>query len=159
MEIISALLTLCEGNPLVTAGFLSHVPWRGTLMFSLILNKQFSKQSRRCWFETPLRSLWRHCNGIRYPSSVCFLHCTVLWRHHCAITSQCSYLAGWLIYWFKFIFHKRQPLPQIVIPLTNILTRSPGNGFELQILTWALTLKRAPSWNNISANFNRWSIM
>ena len=37
--------------------------WRGALMFSLIcLNKWLSKQSRSQWFETPSRSLWRHCN-------------------------------------------------------------------------------------------------
>ena len=39
-------------------------PWRGALMFSLIcvLNKRLSKQSWGWWFETPTRSLWRHCN-------------------------------------------------------------------------------------------------
>ena len=38
--------------------------WRGAWMFSLIcaLNKQLSKQSWGWWFETPTRSLWRHCN-------------------------------------------------------------------------------------------------
>ena len=36
--------------------------WRGALMFSL--NKRLSKQSRRRWFETPSRSLWRHCNVV-----------------------------------------------------------------------------------------------
>ena len=29
----------------------------------LRLNKRLSKQFRRCWFETPLRSLWRHRYG------------------------------------------------------------------------------------------------
>ena len=40
--------------------------WRGALMLSLIcaLKKLFSKQSRGWWFETPSRSLWRHCNGL-----------------------------------------------------------------------------------------------
>ena len=40
--------------------------WHGALMFSLIcaLNKQLSKQSLSCWFGTPSRSLWRHCNGV-----------------------------------------------------------------------------------------------
>ena len=39
--------------------------WRGALMFSLIcaLNKRLSKQSWGWWFDTPSRSLWRHCNG------------------------------------------------------------------------------------------------
>ena len=38
--------------------------WRGALMFSLIcaLNKRLSKQSWGWWFETPSRSLWRHCS-------------------------------------------------------------------------------------------------
>ena len=38
--------------------------WRGALMFSLIcpLTKRLSKPSWDWWFETPLRSLWRHCN-------------------------------------------------------------------------------------------------
>ena len=30
--------------------------------FDLRLNKRLSKESRRQWFETPPRSLWRHCN-------------------------------------------------------------------------------------------------
>ena len=38
----------------VTRGF--------NVVFDLCLNKQFSKQSRRRWFETPSRPLWRHCN-------------------------------------------------------------------------------------------------
>ena len=39
--------------------------WHRALMFSLIcaLNKRLSKQSWGWWFETPSRSLWRHCNG------------------------------------------------------------------------------------------------
>ena len=32
--------------------------------FDLYLNRRLSKQSRRRWFETPSRSLWRHCNEI-----------------------------------------------------------------------------------------------
>ena len=37
--------------------------WRGALIFfDLTLNKRLSKQSRRLWFKTPSRSLWRHCN-------------------------------------------------------------------------------------------------
>ena len=41
--------------------------WRGSLMLSLIcaLNKRWSKQSWGWRFETPSRSLWRHCNDLR----------------------------------------------------------------------------------------------
>ena len=40
--------------------------WRRALKLSLIctLIKRLSKQSRGWWFETPSRSLWRHCNGF-----------------------------------------------------------------------------------------------
>ena len=46
--------------------------WRGALMFSLIcaLNKRLSKQSWGWSFETPSRSLWRHCNEV----PVLYLH-------------------------------------------------------------------------------------
>ena len=33
------------------------------VFFDLRLNKQLSKQSWGWWLETPLRSLWRHCNA------------------------------------------------------------------------------------------------
>ena len=47
-------------NSPVTGDFPHKGQWRGALMFSLIC---LSKQSRRWWFQTPSRSLWRHCNG------------------------------------------------------------------------------------------------
>ena len=36
------------------------------VLFDLRLNKRLCKQSRRRWFETPSRSLWRHCNDNRW---------------------------------------------------------------------------------------------
>ena len=44
--------------------------WREALVFQfrLCLNKRLSKQSWRPWFETPSRSLWRHCNRAIYLS-------------------------------------------------------------------------------------------
>ena len=42
------------------------------VFFDLRLNKRLSKQSRRRWFHTPSRSLWRHCNeqeNINAPQS------------------------------------------------------------------------------------------
>ena len=52
METFSALQALYVGNSPVT--------------FDLRMNKQLTKQSRRWWFDTPLRLLWRHCNGECY---------------------------------------------------------------------------------------------
>ena len=58
--------SLCEGNPPVPGGFPSQRPVTRSfdVFFDLHLNQRLSKQSRRWWFETPSRSLWRHCNGM-----------------------------------------------------------------------------------------------
>ena len=57
METFPALLALCEGNPPVTDGFPSQrlVTQSFDVFYDVRLNK-------RLWFETPWRSLWRHCN-------------------------------------------------------------------------------------------------
>ena len=53
---------LCGNSPVSS---LHKGQWRGSLvfLFYLRLNKRLSKQSRCRWFETPLCSLWRHCNA------------------------------------------------------------------------------------------------
>ena len=48
----------------------------------LRLNKLLSKQSRRQWFETPSRSLWRHCNFTNKPSNIVQVwHIFDLYKH------------------------------------------------------------------------------
>ena len=51
---------------LVTGKFPSQRPVTRSfeVFVDLRLNKQFHKQSRRRWFETPSSALWRHCNGF-----------------------------------------------------------------------------------------------
>ena len=74
MQTFSALLALCEGKPLVTGGFPSQRPVTRSfcVFFDLRLNTEgFCKQPRRRWFETPSRSLWRHCNVFLY--DICFI--------------------------------------------------------------------------------------
>ena len=65
METLSALLALCEGNPPVISQ--RPVTRSFVVFFDLRLNKRLSKQSRRQWFGTPSRSLWRPCNEHWYP--------------------------------------------------------------------------------------------
>ena len=62
METFSTLLALCEGNLLVTDGFLSQKPVMHSfdVFFDLHLNKQLSKQLRCQQFEMPSHSLWHH---------------------------------------------------------------------------------------------------
>ena len=80
METFSALLALCEGNSLVTGEFPSHWPVTQSFgdFFDLRLNKRLSKPSRRRWFETPSRSLWRSCNIGKGEYSRNFIQC-VMW--------------------------------------------------------------------------------
>ena len=60
----TALLALCAGISPVTDELSSQRPVTRSfdVFFYLCLYKRFSKQSRHRWFETPLHSLWRHCN-------------------------------------------------------------------------------------------------
>ena len=66
MKIFSALLVLREWNSPVTGEFPSQRPVTRSfdVFFDPRPNKRLSKQSRRLWFETSSRSLWRHCNVI-----------------------------------------------------------------------------------------------
>ena len=63
METFSALLAICAGNSPV---FPSQRPVTRNFGVSVVcaLNKRLTKQSWGWWFETPSRSLWRHCNVV-----------------------------------------------------------------------------------------------
>ena len=64
METFSAVLAFVRGIHRSPVNSPHKGQWHGALMFSLIcaLNKRLKKQSWGWWFETPSRSLWRHCN-------------------------------------------------------------------------------------------------
>ena len=73
---VCIMMTSSNGNIFHVTGYLSgeftghrcffphNGQWHGALMLSLIcaLDKRLSKHSRGWWIETPVRSLWRHCN-------------------------------------------------------------------------------------------------
>ena len=67
-----ALLDLCVGNSAVTGEFPAQrsVTWSFDVYFDLRLIKRLSKQSLGWWFETPSRSLWRHCNDSNWYSRI-----------------------------------------------------------------------------------------
>ena len=74
---IFRVLALYAGNSLVTGEFPSQKPVTRSFDVSLIcaLTKRLSKQSWGWWFETPSRSLWRHCNGsVMYENILCEVH-------------------------------------------------------------------------------------
>ena len=71
METFSALLALFAGNSPVTNEFSAQRPVTRIfdVFFDLCLNDRSSKQSWGWWFETPSRSLWRHCNETPHLTS------------------------------------------------------------------------------------------
>ena len=64
-ETFSALLAICAGNSPVPGEFPAQRPVTRSfdVFFDLHPNKPLSKQWWGWWFETLLRSLWRHRNG------------------------------------------------------------------------------------------------
>ena len=84
-ETFSASLTLLAANSSVTGEFppLRPVTRSFDVFFDLRLNKRLSKQSRRRWFETKSRSLWRHYNDYKEPEPCAYiLHRTVIISIH-----------------------------------------------------------------------------
>ena len=81
IETLSAVLALCAGNSPVTGEFPSERPVTRSFdaFFHLCLNKRMSKQSCGWWFETPSRSLWRHCNASGFGATYHFL-CQNHWQ-------------------------------------------------------------------------------
>ena len=93
--------------------------WCGALMLSLIcvLNKRLSKRSWGWWYETPLRSLWRHCNDSGLLRNRCSMSAfikafwTSFYQHEIPVTiqnvfspfkygSRKSMITSWYRNWF-----------------------------------------------------------
>ena len=76
MERFSALLALCAGNSPVTGKFPAQRPTTQSfyVFFDLRLNKWLSEHSWGWWLETLSRSLWRHCNDIKWLSPPLLTH-------------------------------------------------------------------------------------
>ena len=64
------------------------------VFFDLRVNERLSKQSRGWWFETPSRSLWRHCNECESSSS----------KHQHSSTSQPGHISTPVVYLKKYIY-------------------------------------------------------
>ena len=91
-ENISVLLTLCAGNSPVNGEFPSQRPVTRSfdVFFDLRLNKRLSEQSWGWWFETPSRSLWRHCNGHMQLWTNSYTACDLLY-HQAYILTEWNY--------------------------------------------------------------------
>ena len=70
---------LCDEFTAVTDEFPAKRPVTRSfdVFFDLRPNKRLSKQSRRRWFKTPSRSLWRHCNVLRKSENLHFIYLSI----------------------------------------------------------------------------------
>ena len=74
------------------------------VFFDLGLNKRLSKQSRRRWYERPLRSLWRYCNGeiiLNLSLIVYIAHITVRWSCVTAVVYRYGLLVENPLMWYQ----------------------------------------------------------
>ena len=138
MESFSALMALCEGNSPVTGEFPAQRPvtWSFDVFFDLRLNRRLS---RRRWFETPWRSLWRHCNDVIGPSHHQGLLCAFLAYH-------IPFFVGLFIYGIWNVRRKSDTLASAVVtPTANypwLMVFFPHDGVKLtgyQRLTFGVT--------------------
>ena len=65
------------------------------VFFHLPLNTRLSKQSRRRWFETPPRLLWRHCNDDDY----CAQSMILAWRDIACLSSWQYIVFVGIMFW------------------------------------------------------------
>ena len=89
------------------------------VLFDLHLNKRLSKQSKRSWFDAPLRSWWHRCNAkcetLRIemiPQNCCksasdtitMLSCETLWDQHYLKQAYCLWaLKHFLGFWLYIV--------------------------------------------------------
>ena len=106
--------------------------------FDLRLNKRLSKQSRRLWFETPSRSLWRHCNEGRHvvdPRMCLLLINSLQWRHNGPDSVSNHQLHDCLLNRLFIRRSKKTSKPRVNWPLCGEFT---GDGeFPAQMASYA----------------------
>ena len=112
--------------------------------FDLRLSRQLSKQSIRRWFETPSRSLWRHCNESSPFNHLHFMDLTQYQSptdcnsEHSAdvdLTTHTPYLPSWASYGVSSRVWKINPgyggTAKYLIQTSCMMTSSNGNIFRV----------------------------
>ena len=125
METVSALLAICAGNSPVPGEYPTQRPM--TRNFDLRLNKRLSKQSWGWRFETPLRLLWRHRNGIIILRSA-------LWKQKCA--HKCTFLSQHGALWNRDRFTVR--FVRLVYCGSPIWDKSRGCNRFYSVVKWRI---------------------
>ena len=136
METCSALLALNVGNSPPTGEFPSLMTRSFDVFFDLRLNKPLSKQSRRRWFQTPSRSIWRHCNVW----SRITLYCNAWWRlvlRHVSVQS-----------WWRHQMETFSSLLALCAGNSPVPVNSPHKGQWRGALMFSLICARINDWVN-----------
>ena len=108
---ISALLAFCAGNSSVTCECPAQRPVRRRfdVFLDLRLNKRFSKQWRRWWFQTPSCSSWRHCNALELPTHRNESYTPDFYQHGFTVIQAWISKYILLTVWWNYLFiHKLQ---------------------------------------------------
>ena len=107
METVFSLLALCAGNSPVPGEFPAQRPVtrRFDIFFDLRLNKRLSKQSRGCWFETPSRPLWRHCNDTHHTVWYYYSDAIRVVTNLTLSTISLPYIIGYIGQWPTSVYH------------------------------------------------------
>ena len=144
METFSALLAICAGNSPVTGEFPEQRPVTRSFdaFFDLRLNKRLSKQWRGWWFETPSRTLWRHCND-------CDIYETFFWKGYFILSSSVDFMIVTIMgisfsggsIWLLFLCFEMD------VCTVLILYWSIGNMSALfQVMVWHLSSNKPSCW-------------
>ena len=157
-ETLSALLALCEGNPPVTGGFPSQTPVARSIgvFFNLRQKKRLSKQLRRRWFGTPLRSIWRHCNEeffITFSISRLFLQTLTLTgiTHHLQVPHIC--VAALCHHWFRYGLSSRHQAISKTNDEYSPITHQGTNFEKMLMLTFTCKIVRKVIISGILPSF------
>ena len=109
------------------------------VFFDLCLNKRLSKQSKRWWFETPPRSVWRHCN-CKW-SHGCINNTTWDWLPNETKHKSCANLLVWYI---LYIFHSLNHRDELQLWIYSFLVIKWVDNFMILIV----------SQSNVHASFS-----
>ena len=120
---LSALLTMCDGNPLVRIRYLLQIPVIYSFDIFLSTTKPLNKQLELSVIWDAMTLIWCHCNAIFF-----FLKC--LTRPH-----ENS---------FSLTFHINGPLCNTNIPIYKDID-------EDKIFRWSMFSSWTPKWNSVNS--------
>ena len=149
MTTISALLTTCEGNPLITKWFFSQKASNEELgCFDFFCNKPMNRHSSRQWF----MSIWRHLNATALIHTWCTYICIYIYILYCIGAIHT------LFHVFEFDYERNCML--LLFRIAVEIIHSQPNVKEgvcyIKMLNWNLHLNKAVEMYRKNLLFIQW---